>query len=49
MVKNGYQALFAVIVVSAIALSLVYAASLPVTGPDGTVEPKESVLEPLSP
>lgn len=48
MVKNGNQAILAVLVISVVVVALVYIATIPVTAPDGTVDPKESVLQPSS-
>ncbi|MDI7864314.1 hypothetical protein MRS76_20455 [Rhizobiaceae bacterium n13] len=44
--RNGKQAIFATLIVSAILVAAVYLASLPVTEPDGSVDPEESVIEP---
>lgn len=46
MVHNGKHAVIAIIVFSALAVILVYLASLRVTEPDGTIDPKESVVDP---
>ncbi|CAN7667790.1 hypothetical protein LJR098_002025 [Rhizobium sp. LjRoot98] len=46
MIRNGNQAVFAVLVCSALAVVLVYIASLPVTENDGSIDPKESVIAP---
>jgi hypothetical protein len=46
MVRNGNHAVLAVIVLSAIVIFLVYAASVPVTKTDGSIDSKESVVAP---
>jgi hypothetical protein len=46
MVRNGKHAVIAIIAFSALAVVLVYLASLRVTEPDGTIDPKESVVDP---
>lgn len=46
MVRTGRQAIAAVIVICAVIAGLVYLATIPVTEPDGTVDPKESVVDP---
>jgi hypothetical protein len=45
-VRTGRQAMLAVLAVSAALVTLVYLASLPVTEPDGTLDPSESVVDP---
>ena len=46
MVRNGNHAVLAVLALSALVIVLVYAASLPVTEQDGSIDPKESVVAP---
>lgn len=46
MIRNGNQAILAVLAFSALAIILVYVASLPVTERDGSIDPKESVIDP---
>lgn len=46
MVRNGYQAVLAILAFSILAVVLVYLASLPVTESDGSIDPKESVVDP---
>jgi predicted transcriptional regulator len=45
-VRNGRQAMVAVLIVSALLAAIVYVFSFPVTDPDGTIDPKESVVAP---
>jgi hypothetical protein len=46
MVRNGNHAVLAVLALSALVIVLVYAASIPVTEQDGSIDPKESVVAP---
>lgn len=46
MVRNGNEAILAFVAFSAIAVVLVYLASLRATEPGGTIDSKESVFEP---
>lgn len=45
-VRNGRQAIVAILIVSAMIVAAVYLASLPVTGPGGSVDPKETLVGP---
>ena len=45
-VRNGKQAMLAIVIVSAAIAAIVYVASLPVTDPGGSVDPNESVVHP---
>jgi hypothetical protein len=45
-IRNGRQAMLVVLILAAVIAALVYAASIPVTQPDGSVDPKESVIDP---
>jgi len=46
MVRNGNHAVLAVLALSAMVIILVYAASVPVTQRDGSIDPKQSVIAP---
>lgn len=44
-VRNGRQAILAILIVSAVIVAVVYLASLRVTQPNGSVDPEESVVD----
>ncbi|MDR6757010.1 hypothetical protein J2Y48_002306 [Mycoplana sp. BE70] len=45
-VRNGRQAIVAILIVSTMIVAAVYLASLPVTEPGGSVDPKETLVGP---
>ncbi len=46
MVRNGYEAVLAVLAFSVLAIALVFLVSLPASESDGLIDSRESVLDP---
>ena len=45
-IRNGRQAMLVILIVAEVIEALIYAASILVTDPDDSVDPKESIIDP---